>query len=92
MINSGAIPFVTSDWCLLQVNRPLTMRKDGIQTRKRKPKNVAGDAKNILKSHGKYLPWYSFVTTRYQHRQAASGCSNSVFIPNLFSTGAKLSE
>ena len=38
---------------LLQVNRPLTMRKDGIQTRKRKPKNMAGDAKSLLKSHGR---------------------------------------
>ena len=26
------------------VNRPLAMRKDGIQTRKRKPKNPAGTA------------------------------------------------
>ena len=26
------------------VNRPLAMRKDGIQTRKRKPKNPAGAA------------------------------------------------
>lgn len=28
-------------YCYLQVNRPLAMKKDGIQTRKRKPKSVA---------------------------------------------------
>lgn len=33
---------------LLQVNRPLAMKKDGIQTRKRKPKNLksAGSGNN----------------------------------------------
>lgn len=33
---------VCSDWllALLQVPRPLAMKKEGIQTRKRKPKNL----------------------------------------------------
>ena len=31
------------------VNRPLAMRKDGIQTRKRKPKNPAGKVKGVDK-------------------------------------------
>ena len=34
------------------VNRPLAMRKDGIQTRKRKPKNPAGTAQPGLGASG----------------------------------------
>ena len=38
------------------VNRPLAMRKDGIQTRKRKPKNAPlKNGKDLLKDSGMYV-------------------------------------
>lgn len=38
-------PFVCLLTCArVQVNRPLSMKKDGIQTRKRKPKSMGGGA------------------------------------------------
>ena len=43
------------------VNRPLAMRKDGIQTRKRKPKNAPlKNGKDLLKDSGMYV--HIFVT------------------------------
>ena len=37
--------------CLcVQINRPLSMKKDGIQTRKRKPKSMGVKSKTTIKS------------------------------------------
>ena len=45
------------------VNRPLAMRKDGIQTRKRKPKNPGGSSDKRVKVEGKLpsIKWVSWV-------------------------------
>ena len=43
------------------VNRPLAMRKDGIQTRKRKPKNAPlKNGKDLLKDSGKTSSIFHF--------------------------------
>lgn len=41
---------------LLQVNRPLSMKKDGIQTRKRKPKSMGGAHSSSVARPGSSLP------------------------------------
>ena len=44
------------------VNRPLAMRKDGIQTRKRKPKNAPmKNGKDLLKDSGIYGTFCEFL-------------------------------
>ena len=49
----------------LQVNRPLTMKKEGIQTRKRKPKNSQGPMKELKSSKN-----ISSATNMQQNMQA----------------------
>ena len=49
----------------LQVNRPLTMKKEGIQTRKRKPKNSQGPMKELKSAKN-----ISSATNMQQNMQA----------------------
>ncbi len=62
--------FLTSPFCF-QINRPITMKKDGIQTRKRKPKNPAkeGSAKKTLSSSYSYLKQQQQQQNQQEHHQ-----------------------